>query len=149
MPRQFNTAGPCVPDWHYTVDSLHRLAGVRPLIDGKHYFVLHAPRQTGKTTYMLALARQLNAERRYTALTASVQEAAMGRDPFDAMKIAARCIEQTASRLLPEAERPPAVDSLQPFPENGLRAYLQHCTERTARAGWRATIFAKWVVSCC
>jgi hypothetical protein len=75
----------------------------------------------------------LNAEGRYTALTASVQEAAMGRDPFDAMKIAARCIEQTASLHLPDGERPPAVDSFQPFPENGLRAYLQRWCEHNPK----------------
>ena len=55
MPRFFNTAGPCNPNWHYTVDPLPRLSGIRELIDGQHYFVIHAPRQTGKTTYLYAL----------------------------------------------------------------------------------------------
>jgi hypothetical protein len=50
--RFFNTAGPCNPDWHYTVNPLPRLPGVRGLIDGRHYFIIHAPRQTGKTTFL-------------------------------------------------------------------------------------------------
>ncbi|MEI6416055.1 MAG: ATP-binding protein, partial [Pseudomonadota bacterium] len=53
--RFFNTAGPCRPEWHYTVESLHRLPEVRSLIEERHYFVIHAPRQTGKTTYLYAL----------------------------------------------------------------------------------------------
>ncbi|MCP4702410.1 MAG: hypothetical protein GY862_36945 [Gammaproteobacteria bacterium] len=61
----FNTAGHCQPDIHYMADPLPRLEGVRELIDRRCYFVLHAPRQTGKTTYLYALMQQLNAEGRY------------------------------------------------------------------------------------
>ncbi len=62
MPRFFNTAGPCRPEIHYTVDSLPRISGVKKLIEGQHYFILHAPRQTGKTTYLYALMKELNQE---------------------------------------------------------------------------------------
>jgi hypothetical protein len=50
MPRWFNTAGPCKPDDHYMLPVAARLPQVRPLIDQKSYFVVHAPRQVGKTT---------------------------------------------------------------------------------------------------
>ncbi|MEW5768325.1 MAG: hypothetical protein AB1797_12025 [bacterium] len=42
MGRFFNTAGHCKPEWHYTVDPLPRLPGVRDLIEGGHYFVFNA-----------------------------------------------------------------------------------------------------------
>ncbi len=58
----FNVAGPCQPDIHYMVDPLPRLTGVKELIDRREYFILHAPRQTGKTTYLYALMHQLNNE---------------------------------------------------------------------------------------
>ena len=61
MERFFNTAGPQTPD-SYTIDPLSRfdLGDVLTLIRQQRYFVLHAPRQTGKTTCMLALCDYLN-----------------------------------------------------------------------------------------
>jgi hypothetical protein len=50
MPRRFNTAGPCKPDLHYMVPPLARLGSVRRMIENQAYFVVHAPRQVGKTT---------------------------------------------------------------------------------------------------
>jgi hypothetical protein len=50
MPRRFNIAGPNQPDIHYTLDPEPRLPGLRALVEQREYFVLHAPRQTGKTT---------------------------------------------------------------------------------------------------
>ena len=49
--RFFNTAGPVIPEKHYHVPPLDRLdrGELRSLIDQWKYFVLHAPRQTGKT----------------------------------------------------------------------------------------------------
>jgi len=62
--RYFNTSGPVVVDHHYQVPPLSRidLAELRLLIDRGRYFVLHAPRQTGKTSALLALQHLLNAE---------------------------------------------------------------------------------------
>jgi predicted AAA+ superfamily ATPase len=71
MPRIFNTAGPCLADKHYMIAATRRVAQVRDLIDGEHYFIIHAPRQTGKTTLLRNLSRELTAEGRYAALTVS------------------------------------------------------------------------------
>ena len=62
--RFFNTAGPVRPEEHYHIPPLDRLDldGVRTLIQQKKYFVLHAPRQTGKTSALLALRDLLNAK---------------------------------------------------------------------------------------
>ena len=60
--RFFNTAGPVVPEDHYLVPPLERtdLDGILGLVQQKKYFVLHAPRQTGKTTALLAVRDRLN-----------------------------------------------------------------------------------------
>ena len=80
MRKYFNTTGPCFPEWHYMVPPLPRLKGVEQLIDQGQYFVIHAPRQSGKTTYLYALMEKLNHEGRYTALQVNIQPAASGRD---------------------------------------------------------------------
>ena len=61
MPKWFNTAGPCQPDIHYMLPPTERLPELIPLIAQRNYFVIHAPRQVGKTTAMLALAQELTA----------------------------------------------------------------------------------------
>ena len=60
--RFFNTAGPVVPEKHYHIPPLSRLdvARLLRLLRQEKYFVLHAPRQTGKTSALLALRRALN-----------------------------------------------------------------------------------------
>ncbi len=65
--RFFNTAGPCNPTDHYMLPALARLEElpVARLIAQRAYFVLHAPRQTGKTTAMMALADQLTRTGQY------------------------------------------------------------------------------------
>jgi hypothetical protein len=50
--RYFNTAGPCVPERHYMLPPEPRLPQARPLVERGMYFVVHAPRQTGKTTVL-------------------------------------------------------------------------------------------------
>ncbi len=60
--RFFNTAGPMRPQKHYCVPPLSRLNldDLLTLIRNERYFVLHAPRQTGKTSALLALRDLLN-----------------------------------------------------------------------------------------
>ena len=60
--RHFNTAGPMRPELHYGVPPLSRLDldELLTLIGQNDFFVLHAPRQTGKTTTLLALRDLLN-----------------------------------------------------------------------------------------
>ena len=60
--KKFNTTGPCFPDEHYMLPALDRLPGIHELVAGGNYFVIHAPRQTGKTTALKALAREIKEE---------------------------------------------------------------------------------------
>jgi len=68
--RFFNTAGPTNCQKHYCVPPLTRfnLDDMLGLIDRERYFVLHAPRQVGKTTYLLALMDCINQAGQYRAL---------------------------------------------------------------------------------
>ncbi|MBQ7690795.1 MAG: AAA family ATPase [Muribaculaceae bacterium] len=75
MERFFNTAGPNKPEMAYTLDPLSRidLDDILMLIRQAKYFVLHAPRQTGKTSCLLALRDYLNAHDDYIAVYANVE----------------------------------------------------------------------------
>ncbi|MFL0647918.1 ATP-binding protein, partial [Cylindrospermopsis raciborskii UAM/DH-BiRr] len=73
MPKQFNTAGPCQSDIHYMLSPTGRLPQLKALIDGRNYFIIHAPRQVGKTTAMIALAQELTDSGEYTAVMLSVE----------------------------------------------------------------------------
>ncbi|MDR1534291.1 MAG: ATP-binding protein, partial [Planctomycetota bacterium] len=61
IPKRFNVAGPCVPDRHYMLPAVNRLPEARQLAEQGDYFVIHAARQSGKTTLLRALAREINA----------------------------------------------------------------------------------------
>ena len=76
----FNTEGPVKPDKHYFL--LHRLDKneLYNLIDRERYFILHAPRQTEKTTEILQFVRELNTQGIYKALYINVEEAQAARD---------------------------------------------------------------------
>ena len=73
MKRAFNTTGPCVPGEHYMLPPEDRCPGASALIEGRHFFILHAARQTGKTTLLNALESKLNAAGRYHALYCSLE----------------------------------------------------------------------------
>jgi hypothetical protein len=112
MPRYFNTAGPCEPDRHYLAPPLPRFPGARRLIDQQGYFVLQAPRQTGKTTTLRALAKALTAEGRYAALQFTCEEASVaGDDHGAAMTAILFALRAAAAQRLPAELQPP------PFPE--------------------------------
>ena len=68
--RKFNREGPVFSDRHYCIPPLSRinLAEILELIADTKYFVLHAPRQTGKTSILLALQDRLNSEGEYRCL---------------------------------------------------------------------------------
>ncbi len=82
MKRYFNTAGPIIPDDHYHIPPLTRLDldDILSLIGQKKYFVLHAPRQTGKTSFLRALMNYLNKEGTYTCLHINVEGAQAARE---------------------------------------------------------------------
>ncbi|MDR0835538.1 MAG: AAA-like domain-containing protein, partial [Tannerella sp.] len=81
MARYFNIAGPCNTVEHYMIEASSRLTGIDDLIVQKQYFVIHAARQSGKTTFLLDLANRINREGRYYALYCSLEVAQEIIDP--------------------------------------------------------------------
>ena len=57
MARWFNIGGPCIAAKHYMLPAVERLPEVMSLIRKEQYFVVHAQRQCGKTTYPLTARR--------------------------------------------------------------------------------------------
>ena len=108
VPRFFNTAGPNQPERHYTLPVTARLPEVRRLIDRGLYFVLHAPRQVGKTTSLLGLAKELTAEGKYVALLVSMEVGAPFGHDFGAAELSMLDTwrRHAAAQLPPELQPP-------------------------------------------
>jgi ATPase family associated with various cellular activities (AAA) len=118
MKKWFNTAGPCQADIHYMLPASDRLPELVDLIDQRNYFVIHAPRQTGKTTAMMTLAQELTASGKYNAVMVSVE---VGAAFPDAPEIAEKAIlgawYKNARFWLPKELHPPSP----PEAESGQR----------------------------
>ena len=73
--RFFNTVGAINPEDHYFLP--HRLDWnqLTDFIKKKYYFVLHAPRQSGKTTAIIEFVKHLNQEGTYKALYLTTEPA--------------------------------------------------------------------------
>ena len=82
--RFFNTEGPVRPDDHYAIPPLDRMDvdELLSLIRAKRYFVLHAPRQTGKTSVLIALRDLLNSGKagNFRCVHINVEVAQVARD---------------------------------------------------------------------
>ena len=80
--RFFNTAGPVTQQDHYCIPPLGRfdLEKILALIAQKKYFVLHAPRQTGKTSSLLALQDKLNVGEQYRVVYVNVEVGQSARE---------------------------------------------------------------------
>jgi len=132
MARFFNTAGPCFPGVHYMVPAEARLPKLRRLVEQGAYFVVHAPRQSGKTTTLRLVAGQLSAEGQYAALYVSCEAGAtLSGDAEIAVSTILHSIEHQAKEL-PESLRPPRLDAFaeQP-PHSRLKLYLSAWCERS------------------
>lgn len=109
-----------------------RLPDARGLIDEAQYFVVHAPRQTGKTTTLGALAQDVTADGRQVALLFSCERAQVTGDDYGAAgrSILTAITEEAIDRRLPAELMPPS-----PWPDApadsvlsaGLRAWTRQC----------------------
>ena len=92
LERFFNTAGPMKPEINYCIDPLTRIdwKEIHRLISDERYFVMHAPRQTGKTSTLLAMMHALNEEGRYDCAYANIEVAQTARNDV-ARGIASTC----------------------------------------------------------
>jgi len=136
--KTFCTAGPIRPDKHYNIPALSRwdTGEIHRLIAEERYFVLHAPRQTGKTSCLLALMEQLNAEANYRALYANLEPAQSARGDVEAgMRTIVSGIAEDARRYLDDRRLWEGVeDALRKFgPHGALRGLLSRWSEENDR----------------
>ncbi len=134
MKRTFNTTGPCDSRFHYLLPPEERLPQLRSLIEERLYFVLHAARQTGKTTAMRAFAERLRGLG-YVAVHATL-EASQGLDETaDAEPLWLESVQLYAGQQLPLALRPvPPADLEGKPPGSRLQALLSSWAAQVAPA---------------
>ncbi len=132
MPRHFNVAGPCNPEIHYMLSPLTRIPQVMDLVEQQAYFVIHAPRQIGKTTAMMAIAQELTKSGRYVAVLVSVEEADAFPDDIGAAEAAIRrsWYENATDRLPPDLA-PTLAERVEPG--QGIRSSLRNWAKTASR----------------
>ena len=136
--KTFATAGPVKSDDHYNIPALSRwdMDEIYRLIQEKRYFVLHAPRQTGKTTCLLALMAKLNKEGNYTALYVNVEPAQSARGDVEAgMRTIVGGVAEDARRYLGDRRLREWVDDAfhRSGPHGALRGLLSRWSEENER----------------
>ena len=106
--RRFNNAGPCRPAYNYMIPPERRMPEALGLVEEQAYFAVHAPRQTGKTTVVRALAHSLTASGKYAAVHLSCEAGeAAGEDFLAAERIVLSRLHSEAESALPPELRPP------------------------------------------
>ena len=102
MERYFNIAGPCIPGKHYMLPALDRLPQIRRLVGREQYFVIHAPRQTGKTTAVQALVDEINAKGDMVAIYCTLETLQNATDPVRAATAIVALLRPNAENALPD-----------------------------------------------
>jgi hypothetical protein len=109
------------------------------LIANKRYFVLHAPRQTGKTTSLLALMAHLNTQGHYQALYANIEPAQTARhDVARGIRTVCGAIESAASLYLGDERLHDWTEAA--WAAKGADGALSGMLERWARASDRPIV---------
>jgi len=121
ISRFFNTTGPCNPERHYMLPPAERLvrAQLSRYIEMELFWVLHAPRQTGKTTFLMNWMRVLNASEAVIACYASVEICQGMSEVAQAMPPMCEIIRDFAATMLP----PEAVPEI-PVTDPGSRLQM-------------------------
>ncbi len=125
--KSFNISGPCDPELHYMVPAESRTPDLRGYLQRRSYLVVHAPRQSGKTTALRSLARRLTQDGEYTALHFSCEAARAFADVGAAERQVWLAIERAAEEdLPPELQTPPAEEApIGGFLSGQLRRWAQ------------------------
>ena len=108
MEKFFNVAGPCFPAKHYMMPALDRMPEIRGLVEQEMYFVIHAPRQTGKTTAVQALVDEINAKGERVALYCTLETLQNATDVDWAMKQIRGLLLRCATAVPEPPEKPDA-----------------------------------------
>jgi hypothetical protein len=129
MQKFFNTAGACVPIKNYMLQP--DFTEIKKLIDYERYFILHAPRQTGKTTLMLQLMEQINQQDEYIAIYVNIESAQPLRNNVEAINnVIMSSFENMAEIVLPKEYQPSERCFTVRAMEEGLKTFLSRwCLE--------------------
>jgi hypothetical protein len=102
MNRYFNTTGPCRPDLHYMLPPAARLmhAQLHRYIDAQLYWVLHAPRQMGKTTFLQSWMREINESGQAVACYVSIEGCQQFPEAAEAIPLVCEAIRSFATSFL-------------------------------------------------
>lgn len=134
MERCFNTTGPCFPEEHYMLPPERRLGKVLDLIARNKYFVLHAGRQTGKTTSLMWLESYLPTVGK-RCLRLDMQLARDNPDPREAFGLVFERLGKSlrTPRDGLRAADPAQVETWLESPGSAVQNYLQFLTEQDPR----------------
>ncbi|MFM7204518.1 MAG: ATP-binding protein, partial [Myxococcota bacterium] len=133
MERFFNTAGPCREEWHYMLPATARVESFKELIAQKLYFVIHAPRQVGKTTSMIGLAKELTASGAYASVLLTCEQGAVFKDDVEKAEGAiVQSWEGSCRHWLPQELLPPPMLASAKT-GNVIREFLQNWAEACPR----------------
>ena len=135
MEKFFNTAGPCIPAEHYMLPALDRLPEIRRLVAQRRYFVIHAPRQTGKTTALKALVREINAKGDMAALYCTLETLQNAKDVDKANRVIRNLLFDNYAASFQSGEGAcqtfPAADSVES--SIAVRGALRHLCRRAGK----------------
>ncbi|MDR2522357.1 MAG: ATP-binding protein [Synergistaceae bacterium] len=131
--RYFNIAGPNKEEQNFGLDPLKRvdIRMIESFIARGRHFLLCSPRQSGKTTFLLAFKKKLNAERAYRCLYCNVEAAqAAGGDSERGIRLLLNRIAQEAA---------------QEFQDPRLYQNYHAILERTGPDGAILAVFERWL----
>jgi hypothetical protein len=131
MKRHFNITGPNKED-HYGLDPLKRIdyRSIETLIERGRYFSVCSARQSGKTTFLLALKKKINVGKKYRCLYCNVEAAeAAGNDATKGVKL-------ILSRIAQEVE----FEFQDSWPYENFSSILEH----TGAEGALISFFERW-----
>ena len=138
MERYFNIAGPCVPDKHCMIPALERLPEMARLISREQSFVIHAARQSGKTTALLTLVAEINRKAEMRAVYFTLESVQRFSNPQEGIPriVAAMRNALLSHRVFGEWARAMRTVELTPgvmVPDVGVKTFLAGLAESSDR----------------
>ena len=144
MERFFNIAGPCVAAKHYMLPATERLPEVVGMVRRELYFVIHAPRQSGKTTALKQLVRDINGSGERVAMYCSLETLQNVTDVAKAMRSAETLIAKAmklSPPLAPLADETLAFAGSDPVVRDSASGLMTLLTKISADCGKPLVVF--------
>jgi hypothetical protein len=125
--------------------ALPRLESVKELIDTEQYFFLHAPRQSGKTTTVLAVVDEVNSRGSHYAMYCSLEGLRELDDTDQAMKLLgiylARALQTSTVEALKEVAKSDFLAEIRSLPDFSAIPALLFFTALSARLDKGLVVF--------